>query len=194
MARTVAIWVALAAVIAWPVAIAATSPLLAYRDAIYIAASFTGIGALVLLLVQPLLIGGFLPGLNRLQERRLHRGLGPALVGLIVLHVAALYLTSPPDVVDALLLRSPTPFSVWGVAAMAAAFAVAGSVALRRRLRLRTWRLLHNTLVVVLAVGTVVHAMLIEGAMGTWTKTLLCALVLVAVAVVTIRLWRPRAS
>ena len=100
----------------------------------------------------------------------------------VVIHVAALWLTSPPDVVDALLFASPTPFSVWGVIAMWAVFVSALLAALRRRMRLRPrlWRLAHKALALVIVVGTVLHALLIQGTMETVTKAVLCALILAA--------------
>jgi predicted ferric reductase len=65
---------------------------------------------------------------------------------------------------------------------MWAIFAVAMIAALRRRLglRLRTWRIVHMPLAIVIVVGGVVHAMLIEGTMETISKAALCALVLAA--------------
>lgn len=44
------------------------------------------------------------------------------------------------------------------------------------------WRLYHMVLAVVISVATVVHAMLIEGTMGTVSKAVLCALVIAATA------------
>ena len=61
---------------------------------------------------------------------------------------------------------------------MWAIFAVALLAAFRRRLGLRTWRIAHMSLAVVIVVGGVVHAMLIEGTMETVSKAALCALVL----------------
>ncbi len=54
--------------------------------------------------------------------------------------------------------------------------------ALRRWLRTRptTWRLGHTALAMVGVVGSVVHAMLIEGTMGTASKSVICVLVLAA--------------
>ena len=183
-ARALLIWAALAAALAVPVAVAAASPLLAWRDPVYIAAGFAGILALALLLLQPLLAGGWLPGLPARRGRRLHAWIGLALVAAVAAHVLGLWLTSPPDVSDVLLFRSPTPFSVWGVVAMWAVFAAALLAALRRRLRLRplVWRRCHTTLAAVTVLGSVVHAMLIEGTMGLVSKTVLCALVLAAAA------------
>src|SRR5690242_2403295 len=109
-ARATVIWAALVAAVGVPIVAAAGSPLLEWRDAIYILAGFAGIIALGILLVQPLLIGGYLPGLSAYRGRRVHRWVGGALVAAVVIHVAGLWITSPPDMVDALLFASPTPF------------------------------------------------------------------------------------
>lgn len=180
--RAAAVWAGLGAAIAVPLAIAAASPLLAWRDPVYIASGFAGILALALVLMQPLLAGGRLPGLPARPGRLIHRWAGAALVFMVLAHVGGLWLTSAPDVIDALLFRSPTPFSVWGVVAMWAVFAAALLAAARGSLRLRprTWRLAHSGLALVIAVGSVVHALLVDGAMGPWSKAALCALALAA--------------
>lgn len=180
MAWVTLIWTALAAAIAVPIVASAASPLLAWREPIYIIAGFAGVLALCLLLVQPLLIGGYLPGLSGLRRRKFHRLVGGTLVVVVVIHVAGLWITSPPDVIDALLFASPTPFSAWGVIAMWAIFAAALLAALRWRLRVtpRTWRVSHTSLAVVTVVTSVLHSMLIEGTMETSSKTALCLLVL----------------
>ena len=196
MARVTLIWAAVAAAIAVPIAAAAASPLLAWRDPVYIAAGFAGVIALGLMLVQPLLIGGYLPGLSAYRGRRVHHWIGSVLVVAVVVHVGGLWITSPPDVIDALLFTSPTPFSAWGVIAMWAVFASALLAALRRRLRLRpqTWRIGHTVLAVVIVVGSVVHGMLIEGTMETVSKAALCTLVLAATikVVADLRVWAKR--
>jgi len=196
LARVTLIWVALAASVCVPIAAAAASPLLAWRGAVYILAGFAGIIALGLVLVQPLLAGGYLPGLSAYRGRRAHHWIGGALVVAVVVHVAGLWITSPPDMIDALLFASPTPFSPFGVIAMWAIFAVALLAALRRRLglRLRTWRIAHMPLAVVIVLGSVVHAMLVEGTMETMSKAALCALVLVTTIKVMadLRVWRKR--
>ena len=145
------------------------------------------------ILVQPLLAAGRLPGLGARAGRRVHRWTGAALALLVLVHVAGLWITSPPDVIDALTFASPTPFAAWGVAAM---WAVLGSAALalaRRRIRPAAWRALHTGLALVVVIGTVVHAALIEGTMGTASKALLCALALGASAwaVLGLRAWAP---
>lgn len=193
-ARVTLIWAALIAAIGVPLALAAISPLLEWRDAVYMTAGFAGIVALGLLLIQPLLIAGYLPGLSAYRARRVHHWIGGALVLAIIVHVAGLWFTSPPDMVDALLFRSPTPFSPFGVVAMWAIAAVALLAAFRRRMGLRTWRIVHLSLAVVIVGGSVVHAMLIEGTMETMSKAALCALVVAAAvkAIADLRLRRRR--
>lgn len=184
MTRSLAIWAALGAACILPAILAGTSPQLAWRGPVYILAGFAGVIAMVLLLVQPLLIGGYLPGSTPRTSRRWHSWIGASLLALVVIHVGALWWTSPPDVVDALLFRSPTPFSDWGVIAMWAAFATGLLAVFRRRLRLRpsVWTAIHLMLAVVVILGSVVHAMLIEGTMETISKTALCAFVILAAA------------
>ena len=198
LARVTLIWAGLAAAVCVPIAAAAASPLLEWRDPVYILAGFAGIVGLGLLLVQPLLIAGHLPGLSSYRGRRAHHWIGGALVAIVVVHVGGLWITSPPDMIDALLFASPTPFSPWGVIAMWAIFAVALLAALRRRLglRLRTWRIAHTLLAIVIVVGSVVHGILIEGTMETVSKAALCTLVVAATVKVMadLRVWRKRGT
>lgn len=154
------------------------SPLLAWRRPIYIASGFAGILAMALLLVQPLLAARVLPGLTRRGARRIHRASGALLVLLVVGHVGGLWITSPPDVLDALAFASPTPFSAWGVIAMWAVFVTGALGALRRRSR--RWHLAHRCLAMVIVVCSVVHAVLIEGTMEPVSKAVLSAAALLA--------------
>ncbi|MGN6463717.1 MAG: ferric reductase-like transmembrane domain-containing protein [Pseudolabrys sp.] len=183
------IWGLLAVAVGVPVAAAAASEQLAWRGPVYIIAGFAGIAALALVLVQPLLIGGYLPGLEAYRGRRAHRVIGGTLVAVLLIHVGGLWITSPPDMIDALTFTSPTPFSPFGVVAMWAIFAVALLALIRRRLGLRTWRIAHMSLAAVIVAGSVVHAVLIEGTMETMTKAALCALVVAAAAKVMVDLW-----
>jgi predicted ferric reductase len=196
LARVTLIWALLAAAVFVPIAFAAASPQLEWRGPVYILAGFAGMIALGLLLVQPLLIGGYLPGLPVFRGRRAHRWIGGALVVMVVAHIAGLWITSPPDMIDALTFTSPTPFSPFGAIAAWAIFAVALLALLRRRLGLRTWRIAHMSLAVVIVVGSVVHGMLVEGTMETMSKAALCALVVAAAikVVADLRVWRTRAS
>lgn len=195
--RAIVVWAMLLVTVAVPLIAAAGSPQLAWRSPIYIMAGFAGVIAFCLMLAQPLLAGGYLPGFSGYRGRRMHRWVGCALVSSFVVHIVGLWITSPPDVIDALLFASPTPFSVWGVIAMWAIFVVAILAVLRQRLhvRPRTWRIAHLCLAGVIVIGTIVHALLIEGTMETVSKVALCALVLVATAkmIADLRLWRGRA-
>jgi predicted ferric reductase len=191
--RAVLVWAGLAVAVAGPIAVAANSPLLQWRGPIYIASGFAGMLALCLVLIQPLLAAGYLPGLPTRPGRRVHRWIGVALVIMVMAHVGGLWLTSAPDVIDALLFDSPTPFSVWGVVALWAVFAAALLAAFRAplRIRQRTWRIAHSGLAVVIALGSVAHAMLVEGTMGQVSKSVLCILVLAALlkVLIDLRTW-----
>lgn len=186
------IWLALALVIGLAVGIAATSPLLAYRQPVYIASGLAGVIALALLLVQPLLVGGYLRGLPPARGRRVHRWTGGLLLGAVIVHVAGLWITSPPDVIDALLFVSPTPFSAWGVIAMWGVFAAGMLAVLRKRLHPRVWRIAHTAIVCVVVATTVIHAALIDGTMGTVSKLVLCAFAVGATVktVADLRAWK----
>jgi len=196
--RALLIWLAVAVAILVPLAFAAASPLLQWRQPVYILAGFAGIAGLSLMLLQPLLAAGLLPGLTGMRGRKVHLYTGLALVAAVMLHVGGLWIASPPDVVDALLFRSPTPFSVWGVTAMWAVFAAALLALFRRRLRLppRIWRRAHTVLVLVIVMGTVIHALLIEGTMEWLTKVALCLAVLIVTGkvILDLKAWarRPR--
>lgn len=191
--RQLFIWAAVCITIVLPIAAAATSPLLAWRDPVYILAGFAGVIAMTLILLQPLLAGGYLPGLSVPRGRRVHRWIGTSLVVAILVHVLGLWITSPPDVIDILLFRSPTPFSVWGNIAMWAVFAAAFMAVFRKRLRVKPpiWRVGHTILAALTVGGSVVHAMLIEGTMETVSKAALCLIVVLATAkvIVDLRVW-----
>lgn len=187
--RAVLVLVGLAAIGAVSMVEAARSPLLQWREPVYIMAGFAGIIGLILLMIQPLLVAGPQTGTLR---RRVHSLTGAALVIAVVVHVAGLWITSPPDVVDAILLRSPTPFAIWGVMATWAVLLAALLAAARRRVRPRAWRLAHTGATTFAVLGTVVHAWLIEGAMGPVSKGLVCLLVLIVMAWTALRrrAWR----
>lgn len=188
MLRGLLIWGLFASVVLVPLALSATSPLLAWREPIYIAAGFAGIIAFGVMPLQPLGIAGWLPGLSTLGTRKLHRWLGGAIFATVVIHVAGLWITSPPDVIDALLFRSATSFSIWGVLAMWAILASGGlaMLRLRGRMRWRTWRVIHPALGVLALLGTIIHVILIDGTMETVSKFMLCGFAFLAVAVLVI--------
>jgi len=178
------VWAILLAAIVVPVLVASLSPLLAYRTPVYIVAGFAGILSLCVMLIQPLLAADLLPGVPIKRARGMHRIFGGALLVLVVAHIAGLWITSPPDVIDALLFSSPTPFSVWGVIAMWCVFVSAALAAFRFKFRLHMglWRLSHRLLAALAVIGTVVHALKIEGAMGSISKIGLCLLVVLVSA------------
>jgi hypothetical protein len=182
MAKSLLIWCAVALVLLVPLVVAAQSPYLAYRDPTYIVAGFVGILSLILFLLQPLLAGGHIPGLRPRTSRIRHRAIGSVITLAVVAHVGGLYLTSPPDTLDALLLVSPTPFSFYGVVALWGMIITAILVLMRRRLPFRFlhWVVLHNVLAVLIVISTVVHALLIEGTMGTASIWVTCLTVMAA--------------
>lgn len=190
--KAVVIWAGVLSIAIVPLVVAGFSPLLEWRQPVYIVAGFAGVACLSLLFVQPLLAGGHLPGIHAIHSRRWHRGLGVLLILAVLVHVAGLWVTSPPDVIDALLLRSPTPFSIWGVVAMWAVFATGCMVVFRRRLPLRVtaWRRLHHALTAIVVVATVVHAWLIQGTMESVSKSVLSAFAVAAFLIVVILRWR----
>ncbi len=176
----VLIWAVLALALTVPILLAAQSPLLQWRSPVYIIAGLAGVFALALLLVQPMLVAGWIPGLRSRLGRRVHAWVGSLLVLSIIIHVSALWITSPPDVIDALTFRSPTPFSDWGVIAMWAAFAAATLARFRGRVRPAKWRLGHTFLISITVAGSILHALLVEGTMESVSKVTLCVLVAIA--------------
>ena len=183
-------WPATLVVVGIPIAIAASSPLLQYREPVYIVAGFAGILAMALLLIQPLLLTSVLPGATGRRGRKIHLWVGIGLLITVVVHVVGLWITSPPDVVDALLFRSPTQFSIWGVIAMWSVLAAAILGIFRRRLAIKAqvWRLTHTLVTSVVVIGTVIHALEIDGAMGTVSKLVMSGFVLLAMIIAVIRL------
>jgi len=118
--------------------------------------------------------------------------LGITLIALVSLHVVGLWLTSPPDVIDALLFRSPTPFSLWGVIAMWAVFVSGCLFAARRRIPLtpQNWRVTHRVLAVIIVLGSSLHALLIDGTMENISKWVLSIAVVIIMLAALIRLNR----
>lgn len=164
--------------------IASASPLRAGRDAPYILGSMTGILALALLLLQPVLAAGLLAGYSLVKQRRWHRWIGGTITTAVLLHIAGLYITSPDDLTDALLLVAPTAFSVYGVIGLWAVLITAILAVLRKPLGVRysVWRIVHSVLAAIIVVASVVHALMIEGLMGSISKFVLCMAIVLATA------------
>ncbi|MEO1562930.1 MAG: ferric reductase-like transmembrane domain-containing protein [Pseudomonadota bacterium] len=182
MTKARLIWLALFAVCAVPVALAISSPLLQWREPIYIAAGLAGVLTLPLLVMQPLFAARVLPDLPPRACLLAHRTVALLLLIAICVHVAGLWITSPPDVIDALLFVSPTPFSLWGVIAMWAGVVTLGLAAFWRQFGIarQNWKALHAALAVIIAAGATAHALLIDGTMEPISKWLICGLVLAA--------------
>ncbi len=176
------IWAAVALLCAVPPWIAMQSPYLASRDMIYASASVGGIAGLALLLIQPLLAAGIMPGLSQIRARRIHQLGGTLLILCVAVHIIGLYLTSPPDMIDALTLQAPTAFSVYGFVALWSILFTLPLLWIRatRRIAPRRWRTIHNLVALVIVGTTVAHAILIEGLMGQTSKLVLCIAVIVA--------------
>ncbi len=183
------VWLLLAAGLLVPVLLAAANPLQASREAIGIFGAMAGVVALALLLVQPMLAAGLLPGPSILVARRWHRWVGIMIVAAVVMHVVGLYFYSPDDTVDALLLVAPNSFSVYGVIGLWSAVLTALLVAIRSRsgMRYAAWRIVHNAVSVVVVVSSIVHALLIEGAMELVSKVILCVFVVAATIIALFR-------
>lgn len=188
------IWPVLVSLAGVPIWLALNSPLLAWREPVYILAGAAGVVAFACMLFQPVLVAGWLPGMRPSTARRLHVWTGLGLVIGVIVHLVALWITSPPDVIDALLLVSPTPFSHWGVIAMWALFGAAGLAVLRRKGRLRpvVWRVGHTSCVSLAVFGTVLHALLVDGTMELVSKVALCVGVvgLTVLVIFRMRAWR----
>lgn len=178
------------------VIVAALNPLQESRSIEYVIGGLSGVVALALLLLQPLLAIAFLPHGSVIQQRRWHRWIGTAIVITVALHISGLYLASPQDMIDAMLLVAPTPFSVYGVVGLWTLVLTATLVAFRKRLRLNisTWNIIHNSLAVIVVITSVVHALMIEGAMGYVSKLILCICLIGATTIVVaqLRIIRPR--
>lgn len=188
--RPVLVWLLLIGVIGVPVLVAALSPLQQGRNTAYVIGGLSGIVALALLLVQPLLAAGYLPGAHTMRQRRWHRWTGGFMFVAVAVHIIGLYLTSPDDMTDAMLLVAPTPFSVYGVIGFWSIVLTAILVAVRRHSGLSNlaWSIAHNLLAVIVVGASVVHALMIDGAMGSLSKRVLCICVLLVTMVVIFQL------
>ncbi|CAN7278953.1 ferric reductase-like transmembrane domain-containing protein [Bosea sp. LjRoot237] len=178
-------WLAIAAVATIPVVAAAASPLQRGREFLWVIGGMAGVVALSLLFVQPLLTATAPVLMPAARGLRWHRWGGIAIVAAVALHIGALYAYSPEDVMDALLLVAPTPFSLYGVISLWCLVLTAILAAMRRRLRLshRNWRIAHSVLAVAIVSAGVVHAILIEGAMEETSKLMVCIAALAATTV-----------
>lgn len=156
----------------------------------YVIGGLAGVVAFCVLLLQPLLAAGYLVYSRITDSRRWHRRLGTCLVLLVALHVGGLYVTSPDDMRDALLLVAPTPFSLYGVIGLWALILTALLVTIRKRLSIAdsSWKIIHNVLAVLVVVSSVIHALMIDGAMSSLSKLMLSVFLIIATGIVTLQL------
>jgi hypothetical protein len=93
-----------------------------------------------------------------------------------------LYFVSPPDTIDASLLRAPTWFSLFGVVALwgAVLTALLAMTRLKLPMRPRSWKRLHQSIASIVVIATALHAIQIEGAMEVMSKTLLAGTIVAA--------------
>lgn len=176
------LWGLTAGLVLVPVTLAALSPLQSGREFTYVIGALAGVLALSLLFVQPLLAAGFLSGLMPSIEKRWHRRLGVVLVSAVGLHILGLYLASPDDMSDALMLVAPTPFSLYGVIALLAVALLGLSAVIRPRLRSRLWlwKVAHSSLALIVVSASIVHAWMIDGTMNGLSKIISCVCIALA--------------
>lgn len=191
-------WLTLARIAAAVLALAAMgvavfSPLSATREPMWVAGSLLGVLALALLPLQALLPqrvrrSTAATGAGALGVPRLHRLVGLGVLAATVLHVAALYVVSPDDIGDALVLQAPT-YSRLG---MISAVCLIGTVLfalLRRRTGLdaANWRLIHGGLAVAIVGTAAAHVLMIRGALDGPVEIALCVAAAAAVAAALVR-------
>jgi hypothetical protein len=108
------LWGVVIAAMVVPIALATTSPYLAYRGPLYIAAGFAGIVAMSLFVLQPLLACPVRALIAPATARRWHRIIGASILILILAHVVGLYFVSPPRHDRRLVAaRANMVFAVW---------------------------------------------------------------------------------
>jgi len=157
------------AVVAVPVAVAATDRHLSGASAALVVSTTAGAIAAGALGVQPLLAAG-----RRISR---HQAAGAVILALVLLHVGALVVESPEDAWFAMSPDGPTRARMALIATIALILAVALG-ALRGRLPVHptTWRVLHGYLAVVVIALGLGHALLTDGALDGLGTAVLVAL------------------
>ncbi|MDA0139887.1 hypothetical protein, partial [Solirubrobacter deserti] len=106
------------------------------------------------------------PWLAATRAVRPHRAIGAAIVVLVLLHVALLYILAPDDALFAMSPNGPTRARMALIATVALLVAaVLGAIGPSSRLSRTTWRVLHAYLATVTVVLGVGHAVLTAGAL-----------------------------
>ena len=167
--RTLALGAAAGAVVALPLSLALTDRHLADVSAALVLSTTAGTLAASALALQPLLA----------RRRRIarHQVLGAVVLGLVLVHVGALFVESSGDAWFALSPDGPTRARMALIATIAL-FGVVALGALRTRLPIRpgTGRLLHAYLAVVVISLGIGHAVLTDGALDDAGTTVLLVL------------------
>ncbi|MBE9138248.1 ferric reductase-like transmembrane domain-containing protein [Nodosilinea sp. LEGE 07088] len=180
--------IVLSTLVLLPTLLAASSPLQVGRAPLWVLGTLAGVLSLSLLVVQVLLPTKWLNMFVGQQNLGWHRILGISVTGLVIAHIVGLYLYSPDDIGDALILAAPT-YSRLGVLSfwclllsMILAFA-------RHKLQLvySDWQILHSVLAVAIVGTAVAHAMLLQGTLDGFAEGLLCGSVMVAVSAAIVR-------
>ena len=176
-ARRAALWAALAAVVALPLALALTDFHLEAAPAALVLSTAAGALAVSALVLQPLLATG-----GRIGA---HRVLGAVALALVLAHVAGLFVVAPDDALFAMSPDGPTRARMALIATIALIGAVALGV-LRGRLPLAggSWRILHAFLAVLVIALGLGHAVLTDGALDGIGTPLLLGLGTIALAAV----------
>jgi 3-phenylpropionate/trans-cinnamate dioxygenase ferredoxin reductase subunit len=156
--RAPALGAAAGAVVALPLSLALTDRHFADASTALALSIVAGTLAASALAIQPLLARG-----RRIAR---HQLLGAVVLGLVLVHVGALFAESSSDAWFALSPDGPTRARMALIATLAL-FAVVALGALRTRLPLApgTWRLLHGYLAVVVIALGIGHAVLTDGAL-----------------------------
>ncbi|NJL36811.1 MAG: hypothetical protein HC899_08630 [Leptolyngbyaceae cyanobacterium SM1_4_3] len=170
-----------------PALLAALSPLQHGRAPLWILGTLAGVLSLSLIVVQVLLPTGWLNfGIGE-QNFRWHRVLGISITLLVVAHILVLYLYSPDDIGDALILAAPT-YSRLGVLSATCLLISVGLALTRSKLPLTPadWQILHSFLAVAVVGTAIAHAFLLQGTLDGFAEGLLCGSAVVAVLMAVI--------
>lgn len=168
-ARTLGLGAAGVAVVTLPVVLALSDRHLAGASTALVVSTSAGALAVSALAIQPLLARG-----RRIAR---HQILGSIALGLVLVHVGALFVEAPDDAWFAMSPDGPTRARM-ALFATIALFGVVALGALRTRLPLGpgTWRVLHAYLAVVVITLGFGHAILTDGALDDAGTTVLVVL------------------
>lgn len=190
-------WAGLAAalaVAAVPAAVALTDPHLAPGPPALVVSTAAGALAVSALALQPMLVAR--RHRRRATPPRWHRILGQVALGLVLMHVGALFLVGVQDTLFALSPDGPTRARMALLSLIALVVVVAlglGRRPLRRVMSAWTWRVLHSfsaALAIVLGVG---HAVLTDGALDGPGTVVLLAFGTAGIAALLVARARPAA-